>query len=429
MTAAPTILGPTITSYLDRFERRRRRQRIVRAVGTAVMLTLLWASLWCVADRLAGLPRMVRLAALLVNGAGVFAVVTPSVLALARPADVRGAAAEIERRRRRFGERLMTITSRALGEESIRGSSDMLRAIGEEVRAEAAGHDPADLLPWRPVLGPWVATGLVAVTLLAVSTWTWLDLPSLARRYVAPWSYAARVTTTRLTVTPGDVEIGEGDALAVRVRAVRIGELPPVLNVRAAGQPWHEMPMTPVARVRPDTGGSPTGGRVPGGFDFEARVPDVDCDLEYFVAGGDAESAAFRVTMLRKPAISAFRIRYAYPPYTRLPAREVENAGGEIEAPVGTEVTVAVESTEPLKLAVMTIGGGAVRMTATPDPRVHEARFTVRDDRRYTIRMASTRDVSGSVDSTATVTSVPTGASISPPAFSTSRAGSRVYGG
>ena len=163
MTAAPTILGPTITSYLDRFERRRRRQRIVRAVGTAVMLTLLWASLWCVADRLAGLPGMVRLAALLVNGAGVFAVVTPSLLALARPADVRGAAAEIERRRRRFGERLMTITSRALGEESIRGSSDMLRAIGEEVRAEAAGHDPADLLPWRPVLGPWVATGLVAV--------------------------------------------------------------------------------------------------------------------------------------------------------------------------------------------------------------------------------------------------------------------------
>src|SRR5688572_18680927 len=134
------ILTPPIASYLDRFERRRRRQQRFRAIGSAAALTLLWAALWCAADRLAGLHWLIRLAALLANIAFVLAIIVRPAVSMLRAVDVRRAAAEIERRRPSFGQRLTTVTSRALGDESIRGSADLLRAVGDQAAAEAARH-------------------------------------------------------------------------------------------------------------------------------------------------------------------------------------------------------------------------------------------------------------------------------------------------
>ncbi|MEO6435358.1 MAG: DUF4175 family protein [Tepidisphaeraceae bacterium] len=370
-------LPTEVRSYLDRFASRRRRQRAVRAVGAAVVLTIACAAIWCLVDRVVGLHWAVRLVVLVANGAAVIAMIARSVVALFRRIDASRIAVEVERREPRFAQRLATVTSRALGPMAWRGSTQLLEALGAEVAAEMRGRDPADLLPWWRTLRPWMVAIAAAAVFIGLSRWSWLNLPVLARRYFTPLAHIPPVTSTRLTVLPGSVAIAEGDTLVVRVTAVRLGDAPPTLHVVAEGQTSQE-------RMTPMQDGS-----------FEARLRDLDRDLQYWVTGGDAQAgAAFDIRILRKPAIARFRIRYVYPPYTRLTPREIENTTGQIEGPAGTEATVVIEVTEPLKLAVMTIDSAAIRMSPTTRPRAAEATITLRDDRHYAIRMASAADVS-----------------------------------
>jgi hypothetical protein len=186
-------------------------------------------------------------------------------------------------------------------------------------------------------------------------------------------------------VFPGDVNIHEGDTLRVRVTARRLTDASPVLHVRdaASGESassWSEQTMS----VTPDG-------------NFESRLRDVEHAVEYYATGGDATSATFLATVLHKPAVVRFRVRYVYPPYTGLTPREVESADGSIEAPAGTEVTLTIDATEPLDVASMTIGAQSVPMLATgaQAPHAATAKFTVRDNRRYAIRMASKAGASG----------------------------------
>jgi hypothetical protein len=379
MTAIPAQLPSEVRSYLHRFAARCRWQRLLGAAGLATCVTLVWVVAWCVVDRVIALHWTARLTVLMVNVAAVIMLLARPVGTLLRRVDPPRVAAEVERREPRFAQRLATLTSRALGPAAYRGSPQLLAALGQDVAGEVRRHRPGELLKWGPPLRSWVIVAVLLVVLAALSRWSWLDLPALGRRYAMPLAKLPAVTSTRLTVRPGDVELPEGDALVVQVEAVRLGDVPPMLHLRTSGESWHDQLMSSLADGR-----------------FEARVRDVDHPLEYFVTGGDARSEVRRVSVLPKPAIRSFRVRYAYPPYTQLPPREVSSSIGEIEAPAGTEVTLMIETTEPLKLAVMTIGGAAARMEAVVgQPNLHQATFVVRDDRRYTIRMASARDVSG----------------------------------
>jgi hypothetical protein len=129
---------------------------------------------------------------------------------------------------------------------------------------------------------------------------------------------------------------------------------------------------------------------------FEARLRDVTRDVQYYVTGGDATSETFTATVLHKPAVARFHVRCVYPAYTNLPPREFDSGDGSIEASAGSEVALLIEATEPLDVATMTIGAESVPMTiAERRPNLARATFTIRDNRRYTIRMASQAGASG----------------------------------
>src|SRR4051812_46022025 len=160
--ALSTHLPAPIESYLDRFALRRRWQRIVRVAGIALLLSIAWVMMWCLMDRLVGLHWIVRAVALSVNVAGVAGLLGRAVHRLIRPRDLVRAAASVERRTTAFAQRLETVTSRALGPNSWRGSTDLLDALTRDVADEASRSDPAALLPWSPVLRPW-AVGAIAL--------------------------------------------------------------------------------------------------------------------------------------------------------------------------------------------------------------------------------------------------------------------------
>jgi hypothetical protein len=300
-------------------------------------------------------------------------------------------ASDVERREPAFGGRLETVASRALGPAAWRGSDQLLHALALDVSAEVARRDPAALLPWGGALLPWAAA-IVLATLAAATAGrsNWLALPTLLRRYLTPVADVRPVTTTRLSVRPGNTAVAEGRTLGVRVLARGLpGESSPVLHVRGIGassaassssSAWVEQAMSPTAEGT-----------------FEARVHQVDHDLEYYVSGGDAASERFLVTVLHKPAVQRFHVRYTYPPYTGLPPRETQSVSGEIEAPAGTEVSLRIEATEPLDAATITIGSQGIAMTRVPllPASVMAARFVVRESNAYTIQLRSARGVSG----------------------------------
>ena len=382
MTAVAIHLPLPIVTYLTRYARRRRAQRLVRRCGLAVFFTLSWALAWCLLDRELGFARGVRGAAGATNIGVVLLIVAPVARRMVMKTNLLAAADEVERRDRRFAERLRTVVSRALGPANLPGSSTLLGALSEEVLDEVARQRrPGELLPWGPALRPWTAGAILAGIFAALALVPVLDMPRLMRRYAMPLRDIAPAATTRLFVTPGDVDLPQGQTLRVRASVQRLGASSLTLHVRPRGQDWTEMPMTL------DTGESAVA--------YEARMPNVTRETEYYVTGGDARSDRFEVRVLRRPAVVMFHVTYAYPPYTALAAKTIDGSDGLLEAPVGTEATIAIRASEPLAAARIVVGGSVVETTATSRTDVREAKITVDADRAFLVRLTSAAGVTG----------------------------------
>jgi hypothetical protein len=378
MTALTHQLPAEIESYLDRFAARRRVQRLLRAVAQAALLTIVWILACCVGDRLGAFPASLRVVLLAINVVLVIALLARPLMRMFRLTDPRRVASAIERREPALAQKLSTVTSRALGPAEWGGSKELLAALMQQVAQQVRGRDPSALLPWRGVLSPAAACFFSIAVAGLLGTSSWLDLPTLARRYAMPQAPIAPVTSTRIAVAPGDLAVPAGESLVVRVEILRGDETPPTLHLRMPGGAWHEQAMSLASDRR-----------------FESRVRELERSIDYFVTAGDASSRTFSAEALPRPAVTRFRMRFDYPAYTGLQPREADNTTGTIEAPVGTEVTLLMETTEPLSRAVLTIGGESMIATPTADAAVRQARFTVRQDKRFTLRMVSNRGASG----------------------------------
>ena len=140
---------------------------------------------------------------------------------------------------------------------------------------------------------------------------------------------------------------------------------------------------------------------------FAYTIGPIDGDLSYFVTGGDATSLTYSVHVLRAPAVAEFRIRYMYPAYAGRAPLSVSNRDGLIEAPVGTEATIDVRSTEPLADSTIIVGKDHFAMTATNDPAVREGKLIVNSDEPYVLQMTARNGVRGLGPNTTAIRATP----------------------
>ncbi|HEY2586377.1 MAG TPA: hypothetical protein VGI81_11490 [Tepidisphaeraceae bacterium] len=378
MTVLST-LPPTIRSYLDDFVARRRRVALARAAGIALAAFLIWMLAWCVVDRFAHLPGGVRLAALFVGIVAAAARIAPALLALHRQIDCVAAAEEAERQDARFEQRLVTVTSRLLGAADYRGSDDILIRLVREVGEQVAAARAHRLIPLRPAVGPWAICLALALLGCALMKVPGLGMPALMGRFLNPLADIPPVTTTHLTVTPGNRDLVQSQPLTIEVQAEQLGDSPVTLHLNDDERNWTRVTMSPA-----------------GGNRFTFALASVDRDLRYYVTGGDARSPDRLIRVLRRPAVASFRIDYAYPAYTRLAPATVTNADGRIEAPAGTRVTLTVTATEPLKTALLGVNSERLLMPQEPDDRSAQVQFVVRSTGPYSLDLISTREVAGS---------------------------------
>jgi hypothetical protein len=384
MTAVPA-LPPDVISYVNVYVSRARGRAMWRAAGLALSGFLAWVLLCCLADRLLQLSEWVRAGLLTVGLASVAILLYRPVRArLARQIDWLQAAAEVERHNPQFGQRLLTVTARLLGPAEHRGSDDLLYRLLSDVDREAAARAPVPPLSWRAAALPWAVVVCLVAAAAALARVQTLGLPRLALRLASPFADVDPVTTTRIRVTPGDTKVVQSTPLHVQADVERLP------RGAVVWLEWQEQGGDRLRRVMPrDSAG--------GANRYALTLPGVDRDVRYRVSGGDYRSREFAVAVLRPPAVAEFRLRYAYPAYSERPPLTVANTDGLIEAPAGTEATLAITATEPLQSALLRIGGEKILMTRGPgDPEnVRRATFKVARSGRYDLDLISTREIAG----------------------------------
>jgi hypothetical protein len=105
--------------------------------------------------------------------------------------------------------------------------------------------------------------------------------------------------------------------------------------------------------------------RVPNTDQFKFDFPKIADSLDFYVTGGGDETDRFSIEALTPPAIERIRVWYKFPAYTRLKDTEASRPeeGGNVKAPLGTEVTILATANVPLEGARLHVGRRGAEQT------------------------------------------------------------------
>jgi len=182
-------------------------------------------------------------------------------------------------------------------------------------------------------------------------------------RSIYPWEAIAAPTRTHIRdVSPGDARIPQGADLAIS--AVVSGAKDATIKWSRDKELWQAIPMTTEA------------GR------WQGLLSHVDADMYYYVAAGDATSPVYGVATLLPPVVESVGIDLAYPSYTALSPRHVDD--GNIQAPVDTTVSIAIRSNKTLQSVSLALPGDGTADLQVND-KIATGKFKVTQSGRYSV--------------------------------------------
>ena len=199
-----------------------------------------------------------------------------------------------------------------------------------------------------PVGRSWLGFGLSACAVLAVSV-ALLNSGSLRDslgRLVWPFEAAELVIESvqppnvEFFIEPGDVELQRGDGLTVGARVSGATPAAVTLRLQDDNVNWRDMTMNR------DGAGSD-------GAAFSYYVPSLEEDTTYYVTfneGGVQNSRQFRISVFDLPRVEQIDVAFDYPEYTGMEDL-VEEDGGDLIAPAGTEVALSVNFNKAIAAA------------------------------------------------------------------------------
>ena len=133
------------------------------------------------------------------------------------------------------------------------------------------------------------------------------------------------------------------------------------------------------------------------GDTFEFAFESVDRTFRYRVAAGAAASPEYTVTALHAPRVRRIDLRYEYPPFTGLQARE-ETDGGDVYTPEGTRVRVRVHTDKPVRSGALSLGGAPQAQLEPAGDRQLEGTLVLSKDDSYRVALRDTDDLQSAGD-------------------------------
>ena len=357
MNEQPVELGAVLTEVKRRWQRRALFRAWTLGTATAAAIFLIGAfAVWFVAGD--GIPLVIAVAAVLASAA--VALVCALLPLRQTPADIQ-LARFIEERAGGLDDLLVTAVQHSNGRGDERGISAWLAA---DVARATRGLDLDTVISHRAISQSVLGAGIASVVFLASAVWF---APSAGRAskvaaaYLFPSYY-------RITVSPGDAKVRQGQPLRIVARMPGIEGLKPVLTVgRGADARTAEL--------------------LPGetADEFVLTLKNLTVSFPYHVSAGSTTSAEFTVTVVRPIRVSRVDLHFDYPKGLGLAPRTEED-GGDIYAPEGTKVEVTVTTDKPVAQGQLTLADGTQIPLAGPD-RVLTAEVTVNAEGSYRIAL------------------------------------------
>lgn len=176
-------------------------------------------------------------------------------------------------------------------------------------------------------------------------------------------------------VEPGNMEVVRGTSVAVTVRTIGRPVAKLILRTRQSGQVnFDARELMPVNAAS----GQETV--------FRDSLFNLRSTTEYFAAVGDIESKKFTIAVLDRPLIRSFRAHLQYPPYTRLPAKVLDENVGDITAYKGTIVSLQIASSKKLTSASLVLSDGGI-LPMSVDGTQATVRFPLSVEKSYHVAL------------------------------------------
>ena len=387
--AATTDPGRDLRRVLAEVRRRWMTAMSLHAIGRAAIGALCLLSVVLVTDV------YIRPADLVIAGLAVVAV--PAALwfavrllwPLRRIPNDRQVARYIEESCPDLEERLISATD-VLGRPEDSGArrgqdstgTDLSTFVVDDATRQARTLDLDRVVSRAYVRRAMLRGGVAVVALLTVSVTGSQSLQRIAR---VAWLYAFPASAS-LAVEPGDTRVIAGESVVVRALLQgtdgALMRTVPSLTLTDEGGRTRAVTMD---RVDGDTGR----------LEFETVVAAVDESFTYRVGAAMLRSDQFSVTALHRPNVERIEVMFEYPGFANLPPR-VERDGGDIYAPVGTQVTVSIHLDKPVREGEVQFELGTDLMLRRVSGQVVEASFEVVEDDTYRVQVVDTDGLSTS---------------------------------
>jgi hypothetical protein len=319
----------------------RRHWIVAAAVGALQTLTFGLTALLAGALLLGhfeGMPRILRAPLAFATWGAVLWIAIRFLRPAMRRWSLSRAAMHVEQSQPEMHERLSSAVELAdERDDRFRGSPALLAHLLRQAEKDAKGINPESLIRTGRVKrwGMYLAPVVLAWMLFALLN----PLPVEAGLYrlFNPLSAGLPPALSKIAVAPGDVTVAQGDNLKITAKlskeiATDAGENDhAALVIKYAGG---QIVSTTLDAVRPR--------------EFETKLANLQRGFAYMVRTDSVDSAWFTAAVNPRPAIVSLDLRYDYPPYTKLDAKEVSTSDGTIEAIAGTKVTLTVHANAPL---------------------------------------------------------------------------------
>ncbi len=375
---------------------RQRLRRLYLGFGAATLLIIIGftALISFGADYLLDLPRGVRLVLLATTVATlVFLTIRRLVYPLRRPLTDDDLALLLENAHPELQARLISAIqlSRHADDRSWNESRALIDSVVAEGRQLAEGLDLRRVVDPKPVQRrAGVATVLIlsAAGVLAANA----ELAGIWwQRFLGSEIRWPQKTFLRLVLPTDDpaIFVDEADG-ETRIRVARGGSLPVKVEVEGTIPETVELVQQLIAL---ESDGERIGldRRIPmqrrGEREFQIRFRDLIDSFYFHIEGGDDNDAdpRVRVDVIMPPEIDQIQVDYLFPAYTGLPNKTEYQ--GNIDAPIGTIVTITARTTLPLEQATFLIDGQDVGNMELVEDRLVRRQLEVIGTAQYSFQL------------------------------------------
>jgi hypothetical protein len=222
-------------------------------------------------------------------------------------------------------------------------SVELIDASFEDLRRDAG---PLDFSSIVSLAGSRRLTRLLGIAAgVAILLFVLFPAPFFGSAYRL-WNYTqvfAAPLPFRLVVLPGDTEVVKGENVTIVVRVEGESQHQVVLTSRPEGQTTDDEHLLEASAS--------------GEFRYEFNA--LKSTTHYAASSGDVRSDEYVLTVTDRPVVRLLRLALAFPSYTGLPARELDDNAGDVTALKGTRISFSVEANKDLAEAAVVFSDSA----------------------------------------------------------------------